>query len=235
MSLAEQQPRADGYGVADQLHRLCLAVRSGLDLSGAAVTVKSVDDSEAVVAASDTNARDLLEMEFGLGEGPSRDAFSRGRPVFASDLGGGTHGWPAYTVAAHAAGVCAVFALPLQVGASRFGVLTLFDDHPRRLDRDEVEKCLVMAELATERLLASSASSLDGEIDPDLKNSLRLRGEIYQAQGMVMVALRVGLAEALALMRARAYADARDLLEVSVDIIEGRLHLATDQTDENDS
>ncbi len=165
-------------------------------------------------------------MEFGLGEGPSRDAFSRGKPVLVPELGGHLDGsWPAYTATAHDAGIGAVYAFPLQVGASRFGVLTVFASQPRTLDRDELAKCLAMVQLATDMLLASSASSVDGEIAPDLKGALGLRGEIYQAQGMVMMALRFSLPEALALMRARAFADGRDLLDVSIDIIEGRLHL----------
>lgn len=227
-----EQPTQPGRGAAGQLHRLCRALQSTLGLLGAAVTVRSVEESEAVVAAADPTSRWLVELEFGLGEGPSRDAFTRGKPVLAPELGGRIDGsWPAYTSTAHAAGVGGVFAFPLQVGASRFGVLTVFSRPPRRLDQGEVAKCLAMADLATEILLASSVSSVDGEIAPDLKSALGQRGEIFQAQGMVMVALRVSLPEALALMRARAFTDGRDLLDVSVDIIERRLELSTDGQD----
>ena len=231
-SLVEAQPTQPGRGVAGQLHRLCLALESALGLLGAAVTVRSVAESEAVVAAASPTSRRLVEMEFGLGEGPSRDAFDRGKPVLVPELGKRLDGgWPAYTATAHASGVGGVFAFPLQVGASRFGVLTVFSRPPRRLDRGEVAKCLAMAHLATEMLVASSVTSVDGEIAPDLKSALGQRGEIYQAQGMVMVALRVSLAEALALMRARAFTEGRDLLDVSVDIIEGRLQLSIDRQD----
>jgi hypothetical protein len=119
----------------------------------------------------------------------------------------------------------AAFGLPLQVGAARFGALTLYSAAPRHLQPDERARALVLAEIATEMLLDSATASADGEMDPNLKRVLDVRGEIYQAQGMVMVSLGVGLPEALARMRAYAFDQGRELLDVSLDIIDGRLHL----------
>ena len=232
VSMVHQQPSADGGGVANQLYRLCRAVAAGLHLKGTAVTVKSLDGFEAVAAASDATSGRLAELEFSVGEGPSHDAFVQGRPVIVSELSGHKGGgWPGYTPLAQDEGLGAVFAFPLQLGASRFGVLSLFADTPRRLDRGEMARCLAMSELATEMLLDSSASSPDGEIDPDLKSALSFRSEIYQAQGMVMAALRIQLPEALARMRAHAFASGRHLIDVSADIVEGRLQLTKDGQD----
>jgi AmiR/NasT family two-component response regulator len=77
-------------------------------------------------------------------------------------------------------------------------------------------------------LLDSSTTSCDGEIDPDLKSALGFRSEIYQAQGMTMVALGIPLPEALAVMRAHAFAAGRMLIDVSTDVVEGRLDLHAD-------
>ena len=52
-----------------------------------------------------------------------------------------------------------------------------------------------------------------GELDAGLSASLVDRARIHQAQGMVMVDLRVTLAEALSRMRARAFASDTTLLE----------------------
>ena len=41
-----------------------------------------------------------------------------------------------------------MFVFPLQVGAARFGLLTLFADQRRDLTHDELERCLAFAELA---------------------------------------------------------------------------------------
>jgi hypothetical protein len=224
------QPPAEARGIADLLHRLVCAASTALDLDGAVVTLKSVDDSEAIAAASDPASRAHAELEFSVGEGPAHDAFAQGRPVLVPDLCG-TQGatWPGYATAAHAAGIGAVFAFPLQVGDSRFGVLSMFADVPRVLDEGERSQCLALSELATEVLLDSSASTSDGEIDPDLKSALGFRSEIYQAQGMVMVTLGLGLPESLAVMRAHAFANGRKLIDVSIDIVEGRLDLDEDR------
>lgn len=220
------QPSAEARGIADLLHRLVRASTTGLDLNGAVVTLKSGDGSEAIAASSDPTSRSRAELEFSVGEGPAHDAFAHGRPVLVGDLGGPQGDvWPGYAPAGQTAGIRAVFAFPLQVGASRFGVLSMFVDEPRNLDGDEVSQCLALSELATEVLLDSSAASSDGEIDPDLKSALGFRSEIYQAQGMVMVDLGLGLPEALAVMRAHAFADGRKLIDVSIDIVEGRLDL----------
>jgi AmiR/NasT family two-component response regulator len=101
----------------------------------------------------------------------------------------------------------------------------LYSAAPRHLQPDERARALVLAEIATEMLLDSATASADGEMDPNLKRVLDVRGEIYQAQGLVMVSLGVGLPEALARMRAYAFVQGRELLDVSLDIIDGRLHL----------
>ena len=107
----------------------------------------------------------------------------------------------------------------------------MFADFPRFLDGAELSQGLALSELATEVLLDSSAATSDGEIDPDLKSALGFRSEIYQAQGMLMVTLGIPLAEALAMMRAHAFADGRKLIDVAIDIVEGRLDLTNDGRD----
>lgn len=229
MAQVSVQPSAEARGTADLLQRLVSAATTGLGLSGAVVTLRSVDDAEAIAAASDPTSRSRAELEFGVGEGPAHDAFIRGGPVLVPDLGGPQgNTWPGYAPAARAAGIGAVFAFPLQVGASRFGVLSLFADVPTRLGGTELSQGLALSELATEVLLDSSAATSDGEIDPDLKSALGFRSEIYQAQGMIMVTLGIALPEALSRMRAHAFSGERKLIDVSIDIVEGRLDLTDD-------
>jgi hypothetical protein len=52
--------------------------------------------------------------------------------------------------------------------------------------------------------------------------------QLFQAQGMVMVQLGIGIDEALARMRACAYAENLRLGEVARDIVERRLRLDRD-------
>lgn len=225
------QPTNDRGRIGSRLHQVCLAAASGMDVSGAVVTLRSTSGSEAVAAASDPSSRAVAELEFSLGEGPSVDAFAHGRPVLVADLDDPRQAsWVGYSSAAMEAGVCCVFAFPLHLGAAKFGVLTVFGDSPRRLDRAGTARCLALTELATEMLLISSDSAADGLLNPDLASVLDFRNEVYQAQGMVMVALRTDLPDALARMRAHAFRAERTLLEVSVDILGGRVALADETT-----
>lgn len=229
VSLLKDQAPTEDTSVAGRLQRLCRAMSAGLQLPGAALDLRSKPDREAIVAASDEVAREGAALEFDLGEGPARDAFTDGRPVLVPDLAATQDGaWPGYAPAARAAGIGATFSFPMHVGAARFGVLTVYSSVPRRLDRIEVRKCLAIADLATEILLGSSETTTDGEIDPGLKGALGFRSEIYQAQGMLMVALEITLAESLARMRGHAFSSGRDLIDVAVDLVAGKLALTND-------
>lgn len=200
-------------------------------MAGAAVMLRSVEGSEAIAASSGPVGQTFAELEFGLGEGPSVDAYALGQPVLVEDLGDPDLArWPGYTAGALKSGLRAVYAFPLLVGEAKFGVLTMFVRSARQPSRDDVSGCLAFAELAIEMLLDSSDSSVDGAIDPHLKSALNFRTEIYQAQGMVMASLRVRLPEALARMRAHAFSSGRELSDVSVDILEGRLQLTNDSS-----
>ena len=97
------------------LQRLCAAAVRALSASGAGVSVMTKEGLRGLAVASDQASERIDELQFSLGEGPCMDAFSSSRPVLEPDLsGGGTARWPVYSAAAHAEGVRAVFAFPLQ-------------------------------------------------------------------------------------------------------------------------
>ena len=185
----------------------------------------SSEGKEAVAAVSDEATRRLEEIQFDLGEGPGRDAFRVGRPVLVGDIRGAFSRWPAYAPAARTAGVGSVFAFPLQLGASRFGALTFYVDRIRILDSAETTASLIFAEAATETLLDAGPAGSDGT-RASIPSSLRFRTEVYQAQGMVMVDLGIGLADALARMRAHAFATGIDLNVLALEIIAGTTRIA---------
>jgi GAF domain-containing protein len=222
---AQRGTPIEAFDAGPELEQLCLAAVRELSLMGAALSLMSNAGSEAVAAVSDDLTRRIEEIQFDLGEGPGRDAFREGRPVLVGDIQGAIRMWPAYAPAVHAAGVGAVFAFPLQLGASRFGVLTFYVDHIRILDSAETTACLIFAEAATETLLDGGPVDPDGT-RPSVPSSLRFRTEVYQAQGMVMVDLGIGLADALARMRAHAFATGVDLDVLAREILAGTTRLA---------
>ncbi|MHB8246789.1 MAG: GAF and ANTAR domain-containing protein [Acidimicrobiales bacterium] len=71
----------------------------------------------------------ILDLQFSTGKGPAINAHRSRRPVLEPELGTATR-WPAFAPEAVTAGATAVFALPLQVGAARFGALTFYRDRP---------------------------------------------------------------------------------------------------------
>lgn len=218
----------DPPGAAGLLGRLCRAVTQDRGLCGAAVTVLPEPGSHSVVAASSAAIRGTEELQFDSGEGPTRDAYRGHRPVVAADLEAVVGRWPGFAPAALGAGVSAVFALPLHVGAARLGALTLYWQRPQRPEAPDLSASLVFAELATEILVDASYASPSEGVDPSLHNALETHGHIYQAQGMVMVDLKVSLPESLARMRAHAYASGQDLAALASDILDGKTVLQRD-------
>lgn len=230
LELVLAMPAGDSRGLVGVLDRVCRAAEAGLGLSGAAVTLMTAAESPAVSATSNGTARRLEEQQFGLGEGPTRDAHLARRPVVEADLeAAGWRRWPGFAPVASAAGVGAVGALPLQVGVVSFGVLTLYFPVSRPVSGDDVSRGLEFAEFATD-LLVNNAVTEREELDLDIPAAMDVHGHIYQAQGMVMVDLGVGLAEALARMRAYAYATDQDLSSLAADIVAGRISIPPDGT-----
>lgn len=229
-ALLSREPAPADEGIADALERLCRCAAEELGLAGAAVTLVPTAGAHAVSAASNPEARQHEDEQFGVGEGPTQDVFSTNEPVLVADLERtGTDRWPGYAPAASLAGVRAVVALPLQVGAATFGVLTLYGPVPRIFDRGDMRTALMFAELATEMLMDNSMAEPAVGLDPDHHAAMAVHGHIYQAQGMTMVDLGVPLAEALARMRAHAYAIDQDLADLATDIIAGETILPADQ------
>lgn len=190
--------------------------------------------AEAVAASSGPEVKRLQELQLDLGEGPSRDAFLETRPVLVPDLEQATGRWAGYAPAACDTGARAVFAFPLHVGAARLGVLSLYRARPGMLSDEHIFDSLFLAELSTEILLNSPArpepvSDSGAASRPALLATVDFRDQVYQAQGMVMVALGVSLGEALARMRAHAYVNNQDLSDLAADIVAGRTRLPSDR------
>lgn len=215
-------------GVAGALQRVCRSLTTHLSVMGAAINLMSDAGSVGVAAASDPRSHAIDELQFTTGVGPCHDAYAARRPVLTPDLVSAGAGWPGYTSAAVAAGVGAVFAFPLHVGAAGFGVMDVYAERAGSLDERQLAMALTFTQIATELLVDGLLTSPDGELEPTLGAALDSRGEIHQAQGMMMVSLKVGAAESLARMRSHAFAHDISLIDLARHIIAGRAHLDGD-------
>jgi hypothetical protein len=216
---------------------LCEAAVHTLPVAGASLTLTSAVGHRSLLAASDELSAHLDELHFTLGEGPAVDAVSRGHPVLVGDLADrATAGrWPAFSGVATEAGVGAVFALPLQIGAICLGVLVAYRAEPGRLAADDLGQALRLADAATDAPLDLAAptgepAQHDGNGAPrDNHNhptaTYSFGAEVHQASGMLKVQLGVSIEVALARLRAYSFAQGRPVSEIAREIVAGTLSL----------
>jgi hypothetical protein len=200
-------------------------------VGGAWLSVMSDPARRVLAHATNQRAAGLDELQFTLGEGPCVDAFKSGRPVLVADLeaAGWRTRWPGFTDAA--AGLAAVFAFPLVMGAIRIGVLGLYQETPGPLGPDALADVLVCADTAL-LLLLNSRAGMDGDDGRPWNGWSDDHARVYQATGMVSAQSQVGLEEALALLRGHAFAYDLTLDEVAAAVVARRLRLDGGDTDE---
>lgn len=165
--------------------------------------------------ATDPVAGRLADQAALLGEGPDTDAADTGKPVAVADLAAPRHrrAWPVYSAAALAAGARSVLAVPLRAGTTKIGLLGLYSSRPLVLvtpQRAEVDAIAdVVIGLLLEDIRTPGQSPARASQCP----------EIHQATGIVAAQLGVGVGEALARLRAHAYASATPLSEIAHDVV----------------
>ncbi|MEU4626203.1 GAF and ANTAR domain-containing protein [Actinoplanes sp. NPDC023801] len=218
------------HSIADYLQRVCQTAAQTLIASGTGISVLTDDGVRGVCAASDDRSERVEELQFLFGEGPCIDAFESRRPVLVPDLTDDMAArWPMYGPAALADGIGAVFAFPLQMGAARLGVLDVFCDRPGELSSDQLNDAMTFAEITMQTLLDQYEATSDGGTDGDVADAVGYRAQLFQAQGMVMVQIGGTLSEAMARMRAYAYAENRRMDEVARDVVARRLQFDQDR------
>lgn len=202
--------------------RLVMACAGAVPVTGAGLVLMSASGPAGVAAATDGPARLMEELQFTLGEGPGVESSRSGRPVLEPDLNSaGSRRWPAFASGAVEAGVRAMFALPLRVGAIRLGVLDLYRDAPGALSTRDLAEALSFADAATAILLhLQSQARPDGDDVVGIGMHLvEDRAEVHQATGFIAERADVSMTDALMLLRARAYASDRLVTDLARDIL----------------
>jgi ANTAR domain len=210
--------RADGAAIGvDHAGAVAVAVAE-VDTVAVVVTL-AASPRESVYTSSALSA-DLEELTTTLGEGPGVDALRDG-PALAADLREAwcLARWPMFAPAAVDLGVCAAFALPLQVGGIRLGAMDLYRGRPGALDHDHLADALLLADTAC-ALLLDGPGSLAGRRPEEA--SLQ-HPEVHQATGMIVAQLGVTAAVALIRLRAYAYAHEQRLRDVAANVVARRI------------
>jgi hypothetical protein len=202
---------------------VCNAAALRLGVDGASVTAMSGPDLREPLFASDELSALLEELQFTAGEGPAAEDFRLGAPVLIADLESAASRWPGFVPEAVAVGARAMFALPLQAGAIRVGVLSLYRALPGPLSAGELADVLVFADVALQLLLDASSGISGSPGYRPLDGLSDRRAVVYQATGMISVQLGVSLEAALARLRAHAFAASAPLGAVAGDVVSRRL------------
>ena len=207
---------------------LCVAM---LDVTGAGISMVTEAGNRGVVCATDDVAAQMEDLQFTLGEGPCVDAVQSGAPVLISDLAlpddVAIERWPAFMKGVGTAGVRAVFAFPLRIGAINVGALDLYRDRSGELSGGQRRAAFMAADAAALALLRAEIGSDDAFVD-DADATFAYQHQVHQATGMVQVQLGVATDEAFLMLRARAFALGRPLFDVATDVVERRLRFTVE-------
>lgn len=225
--LAIRRHDTDDVSLARRICRACIA---GLGVDGAVLSVLTATVSRTTLWASDPTAELIEELQFTLNEGACIEAATTGRPVFVPDLGDATETarWPVFAAAvAEHTPVRALFALPLQWGAVNLGVLDLYRVAPGGLGAAGYRDARSAAEIAALMMLGQrtdpagpgSIGHNDGTRESWLDEASGHHAEVHQATGMVIAQLGISATEALARLRAHAFAEQRLLVDVARDVV----------------
>jgi hypothetical protein len=211
-------------GAGELVQRLCRFAVDDMSLSGCALVLMSGTDSASVLAGAGRHAQTVTGLQMELGEGPCLHAHAYGIPVLLPDLSAeDANRWPAFAAAALAAGVHAEFSLPLTVGPGGIGTFDLCRDRPGMLSDDHLADALVAADIARDAVLYQQyvpGAPAPAEV---LATAGTDRIVIHQATGMIAAQLDDSIANALARLRAAAFASGRSMYDVAQDVVERRV------------
>lgn len=163
------------------------------------------------------------EIQYALGEGPCVDAFHEQAAVLIPDLANPElTRWPGFREGALAAGACAAFGFPLRIGGVCIGALNLYHDRAGALSAEQSADARALAHVATRAVLGWQSAAAPS-VPWQLEQVPVHRAVVHQAAGMVAVQAGVPVDDALALLRAYAFAEGRRLGDVAGDVTSRRL------------
>jgi hypothetical protein len=191
---------------------MCVAFVELADADGGSITLGYASSERTLLCATNEAATRYEDAQDFLREGPSLDAFRTGDIVASLSAEDQRHRWPGLASSLTRLGT-SVRAIPIHPESSTIGVVTVHDG--AELSSDETE-------------LGFLADAIGAAIVGDLPNQdeSRLwseRDRVSQATGMVIAQLGVSPADALALMRAHAFAHDTTVVAVSRSVVERKL------------
>jgi GAF domain len=224
MAAVTEQDAGTGSGASELIQRLCLFAVNEMELSGCALVLMSGSDASSMLAGAGRHARTVTGLQMELGEGPCLQAYISGVPVLLPDLTAeNANRWPTFTAAALAVGVQAEFSLPLSVRPGGIGTLDLCRDRPGMLSGEHLADAMVTADIARDAVLYEQYATGDADLAGLVAAVGTDRIVIHQATGMIAAQLDETTSNALARLRAAAFASGRLMYDIAQDVVERRV------------
>ncbi|MEU6824052.1 GAF domain-containing protein [Streptomyces atriruber] len=195
--------------------RFMAGVADALGTESAAITLVDSAHNQLAVAVSDGPALAAQDLEYVLGEGPCRDASSRRQPVHSAgdEI---ERRWPGYGPGLTSLGVTSVLAVPLETQTGCFGALAVFDPRPGLVGSTGLAE---VTDALTRIVL------LGPDADPELYGGTDHRAAVQQASGVLSVRVACSIGDALALIKARAFAEETTTEAIARRILDGDPYL----------
>lgn len=197
--------------------RLCEAARVVLGADGASLTAALLNTRHELLCATDEVTQRYEQLQEVAGEGPGYTAARTGELVTVKLGDTSADHWPALAVmTSDLEGT--IWSVPLRPGRLVVGVMTLYRKHGPLLE--ELETVQQVADAVGTAMLQDSSV-----LAPDTQDTeaWSVRSRLHQASGMVIAQLGVASEDAVALIRAHAYAHDRDVSDVADDVIARRI------------
>ena len=194
--------------------RLCLACVRLAGADGGAITLAYTRTERVTLCVTDETAARLEDLQDVLGQGPGPEAYrtaQRSRPTWMIWRRGGGRCLPRRLRSRWGRPPCIRSRSSPTAGV--LGVLTLYQVAPRPL-RYETAEVQFLADALGVALLRDPGSRAEASTGP-----WSSRSQVHQATGMVIAQLGIGPDDALALLRAHAYAHATTLQAIAGQVI----------------
>jgi hypothetical protein len=212
---------------ASQQHlaaRLCEASRLILGAEGAWITVQDGSEARVPLSATDQIAASLEDLQDVVGQGPCLDAYRNGTAETMTVRDQPDRRWPEFSRAAwHRVGSVHINAYPMRPGADTFGVLSIYFTTPRE-PAEPHESAQFLADAVGAALLRDPVPRA-GHLGEGMWST---RAELHQATGMVIAQLRIPAEDAMAILRAHAYAHDTTLADIAHQVISRQIDFRGD-------
>ncbi|WP_235096905.1 ANTAR domain-containing protein [Amycolatopsis decaplanina] len=203
----------------------CVVCGEVLEATGVGLTLAAGGGLAEPVFATDDRSRELEDLQFTLGEGPAVEVVRGGMLVVVTDVTSSEASlrWPMFAPEAIDRGVKSIIAVPIQAGAIKLGAVDCYREFAGFPSSEGQAQALVCAEAVIPLAIAEVDVGRPGLAEWIDREFTDHHDRVHQAAGMVSVQLDIGLADALARMRAYAYAHGRKLDEVAEDVVRRRV------------